>query len=333
MRILFAVQGTGNGHISRAKDIYPQLQKYGEVDLLLSGYQVDVDFPSPIKYRYNGISFIFGNHGGINMPATVKRFNIFQFRKDIRVIPIEQYDVIINDFEPVTAWACKMRKVPCFALSHQSAVLHPMAPKPQQNDVTGKWVLKHYAPFNDHCGFHFKQYDDKIFPPVIRHEVQQLAATNNGHYTVYLPAYDDITLVHFFKNFKKTEWQIFSKHNKSPFTDGNIMVRPIENEAFLQSLASCEGTIMGAGFEGPAEALYLNKKLLVIPMKGQYEQKCNAAAIATLGVPVINEINSSGVAIVGQWLHNDEKATVAFPENTAAIAVEKIMQIAQNYQR
>ena len=32
MKILLAIQATGNGHISRAQAIYPILQKYGEVD-------------------------------------------------------------------------------------------------------------------------------------------------------------------------------------------------------------------------------------------------------------------------------------------------------------
>ncbi len=45
MRILYAIQGTGNGHISRARDIIPYLQEKGAVDLLISGIQSDVDLP------------------------------------------------------------------------------------------------------------------------------------------------------------------------------------------------------------------------------------------------------------------------------------------------
>ena len=33
MKILFAIQGTGNGHLSRARDVYPELLKYGQVDV------------------------------------------------------------------------------------------------------------------------------------------------------------------------------------------------------------------------------------------------------------------------------------------------------------
>jgi len=37
MKILYAVQATGNGHIARAIEMMPHLQKYGEVDVFLSG--------------------------------------------------------------------------------------------------------------------------------------------------------------------------------------------------------------------------------------------------------------------------------------------------------
>lgn len=60
MRILYAIQGTGNGHVCRAEDIVPLLMKKGEVDVLISGTQADVQLPFPIKYRFEGLSFIFG---------------------------------------------------------------------------------------------------------------------------------------------------------------------------------------------------------------------------------------------------------------------------------
>jgi len=58
MKILYAIQGTGNGHISRARDIIPILSQKGQVDILISGIQSDVDLPYDIKYRFKGLSFI-----------------------------------------------------------------------------------------------------------------------------------------------------------------------------------------------------------------------------------------------------------------------------------
>ena len=37
MKIFYAVQATGNGHISRAMELLPYFQRYGQVDIFLSG--------------------------------------------------------------------------------------------------------------------------------------------------------------------------------------------------------------------------------------------------------------------------------------------------------
>jgi len=57
MKILYAIQGTGNGHISRAREIVPLLQQYGELDLLVSGTEAEVSLSQPLKYRLHGFSF------------------------------------------------------------------------------------------------------------------------------------------------------------------------------------------------------------------------------------------------------------------------------------
>ncbi|MBN2813127.1 MAG: hypothetical protein JXQ80_03560, partial [Bacteroidales bacterium] len=67
MKILYAVQGTGNGHLSRAMEVIPLLQKRCETDILVSGYQTNLDLPFEVKYRLNGLSFIFGKKGGIDL--------------------------------------------------------------------------------------------------------------------------------------------------------------------------------------------------------------------------------------------------------------------------
>ena len=63
MKILYAIQGTGNGHVSRAMDIVPLLKKKVDTDVLISGIQSDIPLPFPVQYRYKGLSFIFGKNG------------------------------------------------------------------------------------------------------------------------------------------------------------------------------------------------------------------------------------------------------------------------------
>ncbi len=324
MKILFAIQGTGNGHLSRARDVYPELAKYGDVDVLISGIQADVDVPFPVKYKYYGMSFIFGKKGGVDIVETAKRAKLFRLLKDIREFPAEQYDLVINDFEPISAWACKRRGKPCISVSHQCAVLHPAAPKPATGDPMGKLVLQRYAPVTAAYGFHFKAFADNIFTPVIRREIRALTPVNNGHYTVYLPAYDDATIVKHLSRFPEAQWDVYSKHNKEPFTAGNVRVQPISNRAFIESMAAGAGVLCGAGFEGPAEAMYLGKKVLVIPMQTQYEQHCNAAGAAAMGATVIGNLSQRHYPAIRLWLATGTPISVNYPDITADI-ISKIM--------
>lgn len=329
MRILFAIQGTGNGHLSRARDVYPELAKYGEVDVLISGIQADVDFPYPVKYRLYGMSFIFGSKGGVDIWQTAKKLRLFRLIKDIKKLPVQDYDLVVNDFEPVSAWACKLKNIECIGLSHQSAVLSPYAPLPEHSDLKGKLVLKYYAPVTEAYGFHFRAFSKNVFTPVIRKQVRDITPSNEGHYTVYLPAYDDETIVAHLSFFENVKWQVFSKHNKVPFSFKNISVQPIENDAFIKSMAASTGVLCGAGFEGPAEALFLGKKLLVIPMQQQYEQQCNAAALETIGVPVIKYLGKKYYERITWWLVAGNAVPVNYPDMTAQIVAQVIRENTQ----
>jgi len=325
MKILYAIQGTGNGHLSRAREIVPLLKKYGEVDLLVSGTQADVSLPYDIKYQFKGMSFVFGKKGGIDLPATYMQLSTRSMIKDISRLPVEDYDLILNDFEPVSAWACRQKKIPCISLSHQSAVINKHAPKPAKNDFVGKVVLNFYAPCTGSYGFHFQTFDKNIFTPVIRSEVRDMVSEDLGHYTVYLPAYEDERIIKMLSRFEDIHWQVFSKHTKGSYTSGNISIQVIRNEPFLKSLATCRGVLCGAGFETPAEALYLKKKLAVIPMKTQYEQQCNAAALQEMGVPVFKSLKKKHYEKIQDWVNSTDIVPVDFPDMTDDI-IQKIIR-------
>ena len=326
MRVLYAIQGTGNGHLSRACDVIPALQKNKvSLDILVSGTQADIQIPHPIKYHLKGWSFIFGKKGGVDMWRTYLRTNASRLQKEIKSVPVTDYDLIINDFEPISAWACRLRHRPCVSFSHQAAVLSPNAPRPDTTDPLGRLVLKKYAPTTQQYGLHFKKYEDTIFTPIIRQEIRETAITQGDHYTVYLPSYSDAKILDVWSNIKKVKWQVFSKHNRSRYVLENIEVSPINNHAFIHSMASSRGVLCGAGFETPAEALYMEKKLMAIPMKGQYEQQCNAAALREMGVPIIKSLKPKHLDKIRSWVDTHSIVEVHYPDMTRKI-VARILE-------
>jgi uncharacterized protein (TIGR00661 family) len=74
-------------------------------------------------------------------------------------------------------------------------------------------------------------------------------------------------------------------------------------------LANCKGVLCGAGFELPSEALFLKKKLFVIPLKGQLEQHYNAKALADLGVPVSYDSDFNMIDI---WIKSSQDIQLNF---------------------
>jgi uncharacterized protein (TIGR00661 family) len=319
MKILYAVQGTGNGHITRAIEIIPYLQQKGEVDILVSGIQADIELPFEVKYRFNGLSFIFGKKGGVDFWKTFVKLKSIKLLKEIKKINLKSYDLIISDFEPVSCWAAIKAKKTCIGLSNQVATLHPLAPKPKKQDIIGKLVLQNYAPTTYNYGFHFKRLDGTIFTPIIRKEVRQLVPTDEGHYTVYLPSYDDGQIIKRLEKLNTVKWQVFSKHNKKKITLDNITIVPINGDLFLKSMASAKGVLCNAGFGTASEALFLKKKLLVIPMKKQYEQYCNAEMLKEMGVSVIKKFNADTLPKIKKWIEDDTIVDVDYPDNTEEI--------------
>ncbi|HKY74066.1 MAG TPA: glycosyltransferase family protein, partial [Patescibacteria group bacterium] len=150
MKILYAVQGTGNGHVSRAREIIPHLQNHGEVDVVISGTQSQVELPIEPKYRRKGFTFVLGKHGGIDLLKSLRCVSFTEFIRDIKTLPVHAYDLVISDFEPVSAWACQLQGKECIALGHQSSFFSSKTPRPHKKNIFGELALKYFAPAAHH---------------------------------------------------------------------------------------------------------------------------------------------------------------------------------------
>jgi len=302
MKILYAIQGTGNGHISRALELIPSLQKIAEIDLLLSGTQSDIQLPWPVKYQFHGISLVFGNRGNVTISKTLMDLRLVQFLRDIIRLNLDEYDLVISDFEPVSAWTCLLKNKACLGISHQAAFRSKNVPLPRRKNLLATLILRYYAYTSDYIGFHFKSYDATILAPIIRRKIREATRSDQGHITVYLPAFADKVLIEQFAQLPDLQWQVFSKHATEMHQDRNVLIHPIDGEEFSKSLIACHGLISGGGFETPAEAMYLGKKIMLIPMSNQYEQIANAVAARQMGCMVVREINTRFSYHLMNWL-------------------------------
>jgi uncharacterized protein (TIGR00661 family) len=113
---------------------------------------------------------------------------------------------------------------------------------------------------------------------------------------------------------------------------GNITFIPVNGKTFNESMITSHGVITGAGFETPAEALYMGKKLMCLPIKGQYEQLCNAESIKRFNVPIINAIDNNFSNAVEMWMNAPHPETLQLSHSTYDI-VQIVMEKARKLKK
>lgn len=321
MKILFGVQGTGNGHIQRDIEIIEHLQSFGEVEILLSGSESELVLPYPITYKKFGFSFV-SQAGTVDFFNSLKNLKIKRLAYDIKTLPLKNYDIIVSDYEPITGWASYFQKKFCVGLSNQVSFFSPHVPRPKRKNVFIEYIIKHFVPSSHRIGFHYESYDDFIETPIIPNVLRTRATSDEGHMCVYLPAYQPLYLKEFFLKIPEIQWHIFSKKIIKPIVEKNVTIEPIGSQ-YISKILSAHGVISAAGFQATSEALFLGKKLLVVPHLWHYEQECNAAALSKMGIK-ITKIDTHFTESIRDWLYNEPIIKINYPDNAKRIA-EKII--------
>lgn len=146
MKILYGIQGTGNGHTTRARHMAKALDKHPDiqVDYLFSGRSANTYFDmhdfTPYKTR-QGFTFV-SNGGQIRHIKTLLNNNMFRFFKDVSNLQVSDYDLLVNDFEPVTAWTAKKEGIPSLSISHQAAFLHGVPIRKQYEQISNAYTME-----------------------------------------------------------------------------------------------------------------------------------------------------------------------------------------------
>ncbi|ATC93371.1 MJ1255/VC2487 family glycosyltransferase [Pseudoalteromonas tunicata] len=315
MKILYGIQGTGNGHTTRARVMAKAFKKYDiEVDYLFSGREPEQYFDMEEFGQYRtrtGLTFVTHN-GKVNSWQTLRQAKVGQFIKDVKSLDLTGYDLVFNDFEPISAWAAKRQRIPVIGMSHQAAFLSPKVPIIGSNILTRSMIRK-FAPADVYLGVHWQSFASNIIPPFICTEQQKstdLAISNKV--LVYLPFEALNKVIELLKGFPHFEFYCYHPDAKDESLT-HIHLRKPSRNLFLADLASSVGVIANAGFELSSEALWFGKKLLLKPLEGQFEQSSNAFMLSNLGLAKVMQYLDADA--LGDWLSVPEIAQVNFPSD------------------
>jgi uncharacterized protein (TIGR00661 family) len=284
MKILYGIQLTGNGHITRSIEVITALKSAGfEVDVITSGTNSQLRLPFKTKKQFEGLSFFYDKKGGINWTKTLLSLKLKKFLSDLKY-DVSSYDLIISDFEPISAWSARKSNKKSLGIGNQYSFRSKKTPRPFFKDIFSELFIKWFAPCKEYIGINYEKYDDFITLPIINEDLVNKKVTNGNFYLVYLPSMSSEFISEQINTYGIGNWKVYSPDVEKDTTDGIVKFKKMDKKSFTRDLLSCSGVITASGFSTTSEALVLGKKLWSIPIKGQYEQICNAKALEKMGV-------------------------------------------------
>ena len=269
---------------SRSRITISELKKRGHnVTVLFSGRKVK-DFFDLEEFRpyiiKKGFTFVFKN-GKLNVLKTLLNIDLIQFVRDVFKIK-KEYDVVVTDFEPISAYAARKLGIHCIGIGHQYSFLKKI-PKSFKMKLASLFFLRFYTPINSTISSHFYHFNQTILPPFIENGLknQDAVPTIKNTFLVYLAWEEQDQMIPILNTITGNEFIYYSSVDKE-IQIGNVTLKPYSNKNFKKDLIACNGLITNAGFQLPAEAIYLGKKILCKPLSGQPEQEHNAKTLKRL---------------------------------------------------
>lgn len=345
-RIIYGIAGQGFGHSSRSHIIGQRLIDAGQ-DVMFVGSRKSLlylkQYFGPPKAHVKeifGLSFAFKG-GRIDKSETLKkiflklpeanRVNVELFRKHFE--PFDP-DLVISDFEPFSAWWAWRNRVPFISIDHEHMLTLCKLEHRARN-----WFSRLTASVVTECHYigalayiivnFFKaplRIDSAILaPPIIRPIVGTLKSTQGEHVLIYsTTGIGEGQLMQTLNKFDRQKFYIYGFDKSAEYK--NCVFKKRSTEGFLTNLAGARGVVASAGFSLISECMHFKKKMLLLPIAGQYEQIINAHYAQKLGLGVsadkLDEKN------LGRFLNEIDKPMpsderILWPDN------EKFFQILQ----
>jgi uncharacterized protein (TIGR00661 family) len=295
-RIIYGLSGEGSGHSSRSREMAAHLRERGH-DLWLVSYDRGYrNLKDEFRvFEIEGLRIASENNKVSTVKTVAKNLKSLKAgHKSYRELRRElfkkfQPDVVITDFEPMTAYLAQRYDLPLITIDNQHRMRYLKYKCPRgmkvDNQVT-RSIVRAMVPRPDvslvisFAASEVRNNHTFVFPPILRREVLDAKPTTGDHTLVYLTSGFE-SLLDVLKGFTREKFYVYG-YDKSE-TDGVLHYRPFSSDGFLNDLASAKAVIATAGFTLISEALCLRKPYLAFPMRGQFEQQLNSYQLEELG--------------------------------------------------
>jgi hypothetical protein len=305
LNVVFVVQGEGRGHMTQALALAGFLRAAGHyVDRVLLGTSPFRSVPDYFASRIDAPVETFDaptlvpDRLGRGASTAGTAIDVLRrspaFVRSIRKIraATRGVDVVVNflDLMGGLSRLVPVTHAPSVAVAHNYLFLHPGLGELPGPHATRRLVMGYVGTTtvgsSRRIALSFGPVGGtapeglEVAPPLLRPRLQELDVRDEGHLLAYAlnPGYGALL----------AEWQ--RRHPEARvhcYLDGGRAALPTEpppgfevhaldDQAFMNHLASCRAYVGSAGFESICEAFWLGKPVLAVPTAGHFEQTLNA---------------------------------------------------------
>ena len=341
--IVYALCGTGRGHVSRAVAVADALRARGHRVVFATGDPNAALLPGEVYGVPALRQVVTANR--VRLAATaranwrVARYSLDTVAAAARWLRRLGADAVVADHEPFVGRAARRVGIPVVVLSRQ-AILTEARHAPRRGEAPSAWgtargiaflapptaavVVPTLAPPARRPGSlaHF-------VPPILRDDVLTVPVSDGSRVLVYLneSAGMDALLAELGR--LDAAFDVFGAAGAS--APRNVTLHAPGRAAFLERLGACRAVVATAGFTLLSEALHVGKPVLAVPNQGFFEQAVNARALVRLGGGEAVESRSVRAADVSGFLGRAEAyrrppgADGTAGREQAADAIERIL--------
>ncbi|HUG90934.1 MAG TPA: glycosyltransferase family protein [Planctomycetaceae bacterium] len=299
MRIVYGAFAQGHGHFSKAAVLVPLLESRGhDVCVVSSGPQ-----RPPHGYRFRrhrhfpGLAYLAAGgrvqYGRSAVTWLAELPLVLGHLRTLRHVVREfEPDLIVSDFEPLTASPWLRPECEVVALSRQAALIDPGVPLPDGAEFEQKLtrsVIRLFTAGADRLlGYHYAPESHRCLPPIVRPDVLQGRPERGDHLLVYnhFHAGDGGTAAELvdwaWRNGRRVCAYGFPEAQRG--RHGPVEFRPADRRTFVADLRTARAVVTSAGFTTPLEAFVLRKPVVVVALPRQWEQRVNAFHVEDAGL-------------------------------------------------
>ena len=316
MKIFFAVQGDGRGHMTQAISAAEILERHGhEIVAVTVGTNPSRTIPEFFTRHFgerlrpiSSPGFSFQGRKGVTTAGTIAQAvgGLKSYRQSLGAIQATLHrtrpDLVINFLEPLIGVfnLLKPHRVPVISVGHQFMLGHPEFVRCRRH-VLQQWTMRKYVQLTGakstklalsfYPAASMAQQRLFVCPPLLRAKVFELERDFRGKFLLAYVLNQGYTeeILNWHAKYPQVEVHCFCERPKiEPVWryDATLWFHKLDGTKFLRMMAESRGVACTAGFESLNEAAWLGKPLLVVPVANHVEQYLNAMDAEKAGLAV-----------------------------------------------